>query len=239
MIALSYSRISDYRTCPGKFRLKYIDKLPNFYEDASKSPHLIRGGNVHKALEAYVIKKKVGENDIPVSSLKEVEETKPLIDNIMDIYEYHPEHKIAINEKFELVDWYSKEAYFRLVADGVGFSDHLLLTDYKTGKVTDYSGSMEKPGQLHFSALIGFSVWPQFSVCKTLYIFVDHKIPYPQSFNREQHFERLKEKLIVEHEIINADKNYEFKPNQFCHWCPADNSQCFHSRKSVKGGFAY
>lgn len=77
--ALSHSRLSDFNQCPLKFKLKYIDKAVNFQMDATKSPHLVRGGNVHKALENYIIKVNAGEQNISESSLPEVEATKPFI----------------------------------------------------------------------------------------------------------------------------------------------------------------
>jgi hypothetical protein len=238
VIALSYSRMSDYRQCPHKYKGKYIDKRPEFYGD-KKSPHLIRGGNVHHALENYVVKKKAGENSIPVSSLLEVERTKPLIDKLMVSYDLHPEHQIAINDKFERVEWYSKEAWFRVIMDLIGFAHHLFIGDYKTGKISEYMGTLEIPGQLHLSSLIGMAIWPKFEEVHNAYIYVDHKKTDLLALNRTSHFKILKDRLIEEHLAINADTSFEPKKNEFCKWCDATNDFCFHSRKSVKNGFAF
>ena len=55
MISLSWSRISDFRQCALKFKLKYIDKVSNMLlKDEDKGPQLIRGSNIHKALDEYV-----------------------------------------------------------------------------------------------------------------------------------------------------------------------------------------
>jgi len=239
MIALSYSRISDFRQCKLKFRLKYIDKAPNFYDESKKSPHLIRGGNVHFELQNYVVKKKAGENDIPKSSLPEVERTKPLIDKFMLMYDLYPELQIAINEKFERVDWYSKEAWFRVIMDLIGFGKHLFIGDYKTGKLHEYSGSLTVLGQLHLSSLIGMALWPEFEEVNNGYIFVDHKKTNMLKLSRSEHFDLLRDRLFEEHALINAEENFDENPNEFCHFCAADNSQCFKSRKSVKGEFAF
>lgn len=224
MIALSYSRLSDYRQCPHKFNLKYIQKCPNFAMD-SKSPHLIRGENVHRALENYVVKRRAGENGIPESSLSEVEQTKSLIDGLMSIYDLHPEHKCAINDKFEPVDWFARDAWFRAIFDVVGFGNDLFLGDYKTGKIYDYEGTLERPGQLHLSAIVGAAVWPTFDKVQTVYVYVDHKQTKRETFDRE-HCMAMREVLIAEHARVNADKDFIATKNKFCNWCEALPSQC-------------
>ncbi|TVR20929.1 MAG: PD-(D/E)XK nuclease family protein [Nitriliruptor sp.] len=47
-IRLSFSRIDTYRTCPRKFRFRYVDRLPT-----QPSPHLSFGTSIHGALEAF------------------------------------------------------------------------------------------------------------------------------------------------------------------------------------------
>jgi CRISPR/Cas system-associated exonuclease Cas4 (RecB family) len=220
--------MSDYRQCPLKFKGKYIEKWPNMMiKDEDKSVHLVRGGNVHKQLEKYVINKLKGEpSDV---TMPEVIGVIPLIDNIMANYQVTPERQIAIDENFKLVDWFSKDAWFRVIYDLIGFGKSLLLADYKTGKFADYGGSMEEPGQLHMSALVGMSLWPEFEQCDTVYIFVDHKKTIPIKFNKSD-VEPMKEKLIEEHAIINNDKEFKATKNQYCKWCQATRQQCTNSK---------
>lgn len=232
MIALSYSRISDFRQCPLKFKLKYLDKEPEFKME-EKSVHLVRGENVHRELENYVVKKRAGEQGIPASSLPEVESAKKLIDGLMSIYDVHPEHKVAINDKFEQVDWFAKSAWFRAIFDLVGFNRQgtdLLLGDYKTGKFTDYSGTDKVLGQLHLSAIVGDALW-NFSQVNTVYIYVDHKKTIKESFTSE-HLHDLREVLVREHELINAETAFKATPNAFCGWCDSTKRLCPHSRKA-------
>ena len=47
-IRLSFSRIDTYRTCPRRFRFRYVDRLPT-----QPSPHLSFGTSIHAALEAF------------------------------------------------------------------------------------------------------------------------------------------------------------------------------------------
>lgn len=229
MIALSYSRISDYRQCPHKFDMKYLTKEPNFQmEDEDKSPALVRGGNIHKSLERYVRNKLAGlPNDV---TSPEVMRTAPLIDMIMESYNVSPEKQIAIDSNFKEVSWYSKDAYFRVILDLIGWGPDLLLGDYKTGKMTDYTGSMDVLGQLHMSAIVGFSLWPEYESCSSVYIYVDHKKPILVKFKRTD-LDQMKERLIIEHDMINADVVFQEKKNQYCRWCEATRQQCKHSSK--------
>lgn len=229
MIALSYSRMSDYRQCPHKFKMKYIDKEPNFQlKDEDKSPALVRGGNIHKSLENYVIARLNGEEY--QATMPEVIHTIPLIDTIMSNYNVAPEMQIAINDKFERVDWFSKNAYFRVIYDLVGWGNDLLLGDYKTGKLADYVGTQDKLGQLHLGALVGMSLWPEYERCASVYIYIDHKVPILQKFTRDD-LSAMKESLVREHYEINSDIVFAPKRNQYCKWCNATKQQCSHSQQ--------
>jgi len=232
MIALSWSRISDYRQCPAKFKLKYLDKAPNFQlKQEDKNVHLVRGDNVHKALKKYADRKtKEPEYDGHDIIMPELMNIKPLIDAIIQNYNVQTEQQIAIDSNFQQVSWYAKDAWFRVIYDIVGFGPDLFLGDYKTGKFADYSGSMDELGQLHFSALIGMALWPEYDKCSSLYMYVDHKRSVPCSFRRETDLEPMKEKLIAEHEVINSDDEFPEKKNRYCGYCEATSAQCIHKQ---------
>jgi hypothetical protein len=234
MIALSYSRISDFRQCPNKFNLKYIKKAKNFQIlDADKNINLIRGNNVHEGLKNYVIKKKVGE-DVRPSNMREIRETTPLVDNLLILYDLLPEKQIAINDKFELVEWYSKDAWFRSIYDLIGFGRNgdacIFNGDYKTGKLTDYSGSIQEMGQLHMFALLSMALWSKAEKVETAYLYVDHKKTIRQTFLRDQDFSDMKESLIKEHQSINEERDFLPVKYEFCKWCDALPDQCQHRK---------
>ena len=223
-IALSWSRISDYRQCPAKFKLKYIDKASNFQmKDEDKSPALVRGSNIHKQLESYVQQKLNGNP--PNVTLPEVLGTIPIIDKIMENYTVMPEKQIAIDVDFNEVSWYSKQAYFRVIYDLIGFGNDLLFIDYKTGKFTDYSGNINNLGQLHMAALVGMALWPDYEQCNSIYLYVDHKKNIPCKVQRSD-FDHMKEQLQREHMEINEEDVFAPKKNQYCRWCPSTTLQC-------------
>lgn len=227
-IALSHSRLNDFQQCPLKFKLKYLEKaFP--VEDPNKSPHLVRGGNVHKQLENYVVKKISGQAEIPPSTLPEVENTKPMIDKFFLEFEtVMPEAKLAVNSSWSKVDWFDSDAYYRAQIDLIAMSDNVgLVVDWKTGKVNDYSGY---GGQLHLTAAMVMSVFPQFEELTTAYAYVDHKRTYPIQFQRAE-LPALVEHFDNESKRVNSEKEWGPTPNEFCNWCAATKSQCKYSRK--------
>ena len=229
--ALSHSRLSDFNQCPMKFKLKYIDKAENFKMDATKSPHLVRGGNVHKALENYVVKVIAGEQEIRPTSLPEVEATKPFIQKVFDSYPVvHPELQISVDSDWKQVEWFSKDSYYRAIFDMIALKpDNVFIGDYKTGKFTEYTPA-NGYGQLELSAAIALSVWPEAEKVDTTYIYVDHRKLVTKSYTRMDQY-RLVQHFEQEHEKVNTETEFKPKVNEFCKWCEATKDQCAYSRK--------
>lgn len=232
-MALSHSRLSDFNQCPRKFHLKYIEKAPNFQmKQEDKSVHLIRGDNVHKALEAYLVKRKAGEQNIGPSSLPEVEQTKVLIDKYIELFgidNVHPEAQVSINDQWKKVEWFDKDSYYRAIFDLICLGDEVVVIgDYKTGRFKDYSPD-NGMGQLELSSAIALSLWPVEQV-KTAYFFVDHKKSIQKSYTADDR-NRLVDHFEAEHVKVNAEENFDPKQNQFCGWCDATKDQCKFSRK--------
>ena len=232
-MALSHSRLSDFNSCPLKFKLKYMDKAPNFQmKQEDKSIHLVRGDNIHKALEAYLLKRKAGEQNVPESSLAEVESTKPIIENLIDIFgidNVHPEAQVSINADWKQVEWFDKSSYYRAIFDLISLGSNLaLIGDYKTGKFKDYAPD-NGMGQLELSSAIGLSLWDVDQI-KTIYFYVDHKKTIQKTYTKADK-NRLVDHFVKEHDKVNAEENFDPKSNQFCGFCEATKKQCKFSRK--------
>lgn len=232
-MALSHSRLSDFQQCPLKFKLKYMDKAENFQmKQEDKSIHLVRGDNIHKALENYLIKRKSGENDVGASSLPEVEQTKPLIEKLVGLFgidNVHPEAQVSINDAWKQVDWFDRESYYRAIFDLICLSDDVaMIGDYKTGKFRDYAPASGK-GQLELASAIALSLWPVKEV-KTMYIYVDHKKTIQKTYTQDNRIE-LVDYFNSQHEAVNTEANFDPKANDFCKWCEATKAQCPKSRK--------
>lgn len=232
-MALSHSRLSDFNQCPRKFKLKYIDKAANFQmKQEDKSIHLVRGDNVHKALEAYLVKAKSGQQDIPDSSLEEVRQTRPLIDQYIKIFgldNVHPEAQISINDEWKRVEWFAKDSYYRAILDLICLAPTVaVIGDYKTGKFRDYAPE-NGFGQLELSSAIALSIFEVKEV-KTIYFYVDHKKTIQKQYTAADK-NRLVDHFIGEHDKVNNEATFDPKSNQFCTYCEATKSQCSLSRK--------
>ena len=226
MIALSWSRISDYRQCPHKFRGKYIDKWSNMIlKDEDKSPALVRGGNVHKQLEKVLVYKLMNMDLSKEVFLPEVTACVPLIDGLIANYSMRGELQVAVNDKFQQVSWYDKQAYFRVVYDMIGKCNDLLLGDWKTGRFTDYTGTMKELGQLHMAAVIGMQIYPEFDECSSVYLYVDHRRPIKCMVSKDD-IPQMRDNLMAEHLAINEDKQFDPKKNKYCGYCDATTLQC-------------
>jgi hypothetical protein len=232
-IALSWSRLSDYYQCPLKFKLKYLEKDAKFKEDESKSPHLVRGSNVHRALENYVVQATSnGELEVKITSLPEVESTKPFVDRFLNAYDQViPETQIAVNDKWERLEWFDRNTMYRAIFDLIAMRpSDVAIIDYKTGKMRDYDGGPSGLGQLHLSATIALNLWPNIPEVSTTYAYVDHKQTVVKKFNQEDGV-RMRKHFEEEHARVNADDKFKPTVNEFCKWCPATRDMCPYSRK--------
>lgn len=234
-MALSHSRLSDFNQCPRKFKLKYLDKAQNMLiDEGNKSVHLVRGNNVHKALETYVVKRKDGlEANLEYSrNLPEVNATVPLIEKYIDafgIQNVHPERQVCISADWNQDEWFSKKAYYRAIFDLISLAPNVaVISDYKTGKFTDYTPD-NGYGQLELSAAIALSIFDVEKV-NTEYLYVDHKKTIVKTFDQSDK-SRLIAHFNAESDKVSAEKVFDPTKNQFCRWCDATKEQCPFSSK--------
>lgn len=229
-LALSHSRLNDFQQCPRKFYLKYIEKAKNFQiDDSNKSIHLVRGNNVHKALENYVIARKNGipPEELISKNLPEVESTKPLIEKYISAFgidNVHPEKKVCISDEWRSLEWFSKQAFYRGIFDLICLSQKAALVgDYKTGKFTDYTPPSGF-GQLELSAAIALSIYDVEEVAVT-YLYVDHKQQINKTYTQKDRI-KLVEHFQDQHDKVNEEKAFDPTKNKFCKWCDATKEQC-------------
>jgi len=231
-IALSHSRLNDFQTCPLKFRYKYIDKLDIFKIDMDKAPHLVRGTNIHEALDKYITKRNAGEKKIRVS-MPEVIRSIPFIDKLYNSYaSVEPEAQIAIDVNWKPTGWFESTAYYRAIFDCICISEDktsVLVVDWKTGKFRDYT-SMDGHGQLALAAAIAMSIFPKCINVSTMYVYVDHKKTVHKSYTRDD-LPELQAHYDSESARVNAEEDFDPKSNKFCMWCECTKDLCPYSKK--------
>lgn len=225
-IALSWSRLSDYMQCPLKFNLKYI--LKAFPPEEEKSVHLIKGENLHKQMEDYVLARN-GFIPMPPSFSPEAQQTIPLVDKFYSMFpNVEPEAQIACKLDWTPDEWFGKEVAWRAIWDVVCFNDNqVFIGDYKTGKIYPYTNTY---GQLHLSAVIALNRFPNVQKVDTAYLFMEHKQCQNFTVTREE-LPKIQMYFDDKWKQVNSETKWEPRVNEFCRWCPANRSQCPKSRK--------
>ena len=236
MISLSWSRLSDYRQCPRKFYLKFLEKA--FPPDGEKSIHLIKGEELHKQLEEYVLAQN-GHGPMPIGFSPPVKQTLPLVDKFFSGgYTVHPEAQVSAGRDWKPLEWFDKKTMYRAIWDLIALKPQtVFIGDYKSGKVYDYT---HKFGQLDLSGVMALERWSDASEVHCAYIYIEHKITQRIRIVRDKDqvqgpqdklHSDVKTHFESEFERVQEEKEWKPTPNEFCKWCPATKSQCQFSRK--------
>lgn len=125
--AWSYSRLSNFETCPKKYW--HITVRKDVKEPEGEA---IRYGKmVHKALE-----KRVASNKPLPMNLRHLEKYAAMLAGATG--EKLTEQQLAIDKGFEPCDWFSKQVWCRAILDLAIINDsHAVVVDYKTGKINN------------------------------------------------------------------------------------------------------
>lgn len=225
MISLSWSRLSSYNQCPRKFHLQFITKS---FPNEEKSIHLVKGEQLHKQLEDYVIAKNGGAA-MPLGFSPEVRETLPYVDKLFELYSsVYPEAQVSCGQDWKPLEWFDKSTMFRAIWDVIGLRDTTcFIGDYKSGKIYPYGATY---GQLHLSAAIALNRFPQIPEVNAAYIYIEHKKVSPIKVTRAE-LPKVMQHFESEFAKVQKEVNWEPTPNEFCKWCPATKAQCKFSRK--------
>ena len=216
-IALSWSRISQYRQCPSQFKSKYIDKD---YPDEGENPNFVKGNKVHKQLENYIIAKKKGTTIPAVGNI--AAKVIPLINSYFREHNTEAifaEQQVALDHDWKSTSWFGKpvDVKFRGIADMLIFPGDgtCIVIDFKTGQYRPYD---EDFGQLHLAATFIFEQYPDIHTVKAVYLFAEHRKKIVETFIRDGHA-AIKAKFDVEYIQINEDTEFEPTKNQYCFFC--------------------
>jgi CRISPR/Cas system-associated exonuclease Cas4 (RecB family) len=237
-LAISWSRWSDYDQCPRKFFLKYVEKADTFKDDPTqpKSLHLVRGEQLHKQLENYVLWKHdmaggilIDGNPPPRPAMSaETESVTPLIDRLLETSDaVLPETQLAINREWKQVEWFDRKAAIRAILDLIALrKDHAIIWDYKSGKYTPYANEC---GQLHLSAAMIIAI-KGLDYIDVSYLFLDSKRPEGIRVTQEE-AQKVIKIFDERYDRVNAEVTWAPKRNEFCGFCNATKAQCPNSRK--------
>lgn len=218
----SWTRYSDYKQCPRKFKYKYIDKLKE-----EKSDALTRGAEIHDLIASYITGK-----------IKQLpEELKAFATEFKALQREYKKKKFIVEDEWAYTsDWSATKwddwnhVWLRMKLDcarpiGKGV---LSVVDWKTGK---FRPSPQYEEQLELYAVAALAKFPDIDTVHPQLVYIDAEIVHPPSrdalkFTRED----LPRLQVLWHERTRpmfTDKTHETNKSVLCGWC---------AFRKVKGG---
>ena len=214
--AVSHSRMKTHEGCPRKAKYKFIDKMKEPGNEA-----MDRGLEVHKDYENWLIKF-TGKECEGNGYLPNYAVSKQLEEDIKAVwhpepdkrYDVQAEQQIAFTRNWELTSWFGQDAWMRVVLDyGAQSPDkaHMILGDYKTGKVYD-----DHDQQADLYALAGFKMGAERVDVK--FYYCDQNLVQPYSYTIEE-LPGLVESVEARANIVTTDRNFPTNPSWKCRYC--------------------
>lgn len=204
----SYSTWKAYKQCPRKIKFKKLDgtKEPS-------SPAMDRGTAIHEEAEIFV------RDNLKVlpESLKLFKAQFAKLLKVGAV----PEMEIALNDKWEVVSYDSKQAWFRAKIDvhykKVGRKKQVIIKiiDYKTGKV--YPDNIK---QLSLYALVIFILIPEADLVEGELWYIDQgpEATQKDSFTRAEFGDMLEAWQYEANKLMN-DTIFAPRPGWYCRFC--------------------
>lgn len=208
--AWSYSRYSLYKQCPLKFKLQVIDKAP-FHA----GPAMLRGREVHKAAEDYLLNKR--------------DDISPDLESRRDVLEPLKQMNPIVEQKWGYASNWQPTAYFAKSGPkktwlrgsldaGVDYGDGTFeAIDWKTGKKYD-----DNEEQMELFGMLVLLRYGDVKVVTSRLSYVDLPAgPDSEIYNEVQRKNLPALKSDWEVKIRPMFEDDEFRPriNFFCKWC--------------------
>jgi len=212
----SFSKIKAFEQCPKQFYHEKILKEFPFVETAATR----YGTEFHTAAEGYIRDGKPLEDRFTFA-LDMLESLKAKKGNKI------PEQKMGLTENLEPCSFFSKDVWFRGIADLIILDGDLAwVIDYKTGKNSKYADK----GQLELMALTVFAHYPQVKIVRGGLLFVISKDLIKDSYTE---FDKTKlwKKWLGKYELMKTASEtnvWNPKPSGLCkRHCPV--TSCPHN----------
>jgi hypothetical protein len=202
----SYSRYADYKQCPLRFKLKYLDKIP----EGVVNPAMERGSAIHKEGELYLKDSTI--DTVPASyqyfaeEMKQLKSLSPMV-----------EQQWGFTKKWEPTDWFSKKTWVRIIADvAVLYDDDTAeVIDFKTGRKYDINEEQVE--------LFGAATLKKFSNLKEIQVRLwyldqptDNEVLRTYTAKDGELIRKDWEKKVIP--MFN-DRRFAPTPNTKCRWC--------------------
>jgi putative RecB family exonuclease len=204
--AWSYSRYADYKQCPLRFKLKFIDKLKE-----TPSPHMERGSTIHKLGESYLAAPKK-----PRAVPPEYKHFKEEMEQLRGL-EPMVEQQWGFTRDWKPTGWFGGDTWLRIVCDVVvKYDDNTVdLIDFKTGRKYDTNEE-----QVELFSAAPFIKWPEVEEVQTRLWYLDQPTDNEvlRTYTRKDYegIRKSWEKKVVP---MFKDKRFAPTPNSKCRFC--------------------
>mgnify|MGYP003643187511 CR=1 FL=1 len=215
--AVSHSRMKTHEGCPRKAMYKFVEKIKEPGNDAMN-----RGLEVHSGYEHWLLKHTGKPTDgkdgmlpvFPISSVieKDVKEYWDL--PRAERYDIQAEQQVAFDKDWNVTSWFGPDAWMRVVFDSAFTSpnkEHIVLNDYKTGKVYD-----DHDDQAELYAVAGRKMGAKKVNVK--FYYMDQNTVQPYKFD-ENELDALVDKIEARALKVTSDRLFPTKPSWKCKWC--------------------
>ena len=215
--AWSFSVLTTFETCPKKY---YHLKIARDAKDGdSSAAH--DGKVIHKAMFSRVLKGKA----LPLP-LRQYEKMAARFADAKG--EKHGEMQMCLNNKFEPVDWFAKDAWVRAIVDLLIVNgDTATIVDWKTGKKRiDFT-------QLKLSAAVLSRLMPEIKKFKLVFVWLRNSEVSLETIEKPGIRGVWTDLLprVREIEIAKGTTSFPAKQSPLCRWCPV--TQCPHWVESL------
>ena len=212
----SFSKLTKFEACPYRFKLQYIDRIP----EPPRPPDnpMERGDRIHDNLEKFV----KGQGTLHGNEAKKLDEFVPALEHLALLYaegQAHAEDNWFFDADWSVCDrdavWLWSKLDF-LVKDDE--TSTLIVGDYKSGK-SAYK-ALEHIQQTQLYAACATIKYPEYDFIQTELWYVDEGTTKTVKYSKE------KSLRFVAHFTTRAEKIYNekyFRPNPSkptCRYCP-------------------
>jgi putative RecB family exonuclease len=201
----SYSRFDAWRTCPAKYRYKFVDKLPE-----PQSPAMARGSRVHSQLEAYL----GGKGDLPAEVKGGYHAA--VYDMIRDHEDKVVEDKWGFTSVWAKTGWMADDVWLRSIVDvAMRHADgSITVVDHKTGR--RYASNDD---QMEVFATATLSRFPDAQRVETRLIYLEQDKIEEIALFKWDDADKLRDKWARAVQPMLGDRDFPARPNDKCRWC--------------------
>ncbi len=217
----SFSRLKEFRECPLKAKLKFLDKIPDPRPDPPPGQEhpMDRGSRIHDLAERYV------RGEIEAGMPKELQKFQVQLDALKELY---PQGRVEVELPLAMdVNWHRSDpkdfanTRYRMIADVVvQIQDtELLIVDHKTGRKDGNEVVHTQQGMDYIAAMamnytdvqkFNFEVW-----------YLDKGEVLPTiSFTRNELGTVIAEFISAHTQLLECRFFPPTPSYQACLWCP-------------------